>query len=40
MRLVDDHRVVLGQCGATMHGVDREQGMIRDHEVGGSGLVA
>ena len=39
MRLVDDHRVVLGQGGAAVHGVDGQQGMVRDDEVGRSGVL-
>ena len=39
VRLVDDHRVVLGQGGAAVHGVDRQQGMVGHHQLGGAGLV-
>ena len=37
--LVDDHSAVFGNSGAAMHGVDREQCVIGDHEVGGASRV-
>ena len=38
VRLVDDHRVVLGQGSSTVHRVDGQQGVIGDDQFGGSGL--
>ncbi len=40
VRLVDDHRVVLGQRGAAVHCVDGQQRMVGDHQLRGAGLVA
>ncbi len=37
--LVDDHRVVLGQGGLAVHGVDGQQRVVGDHQVGRAGHV-
>ena len=37
VRLVDHHGLVLGQSRAAVHGVDREQGVVGDHQVGRPG---
>ena len=39
MRLVDHHRVVLGQRRTAVHGVDGQQRVVGDHQVGRPGLL-
>ena len=38
VRLVDHHHVVLGQHRAVVHGVDGQQRVVGDHDVGSAGL--
>ena len=40
VRLVDDHRTVLGQRGAAVHRIDGQQRVVGDHQVRAPGLVA